>query len=130
MKDLKPLEIAVSPDGFLNMLHKQNGGHLIDELNTELAKGVGAILDHGGKSEITLKIKLSGAVGVERGITIIHDVITKHPREARPAKTMFVSPGNGVLNAPAEQGELGIGEQVEAVQGGLEKTDNVSQLKA
>ncbi len=129
MKDSEPVQITVSPDGFLNMISKLNGGALTDELNRELSKGVGALLDHGGKSEITLKIKLSKTMGIDAGLTIGHDVTAKHPKEVRPSKVMFITSDNGVLDHPQEQGSLGLEGKTEPVKTGLEKsTGNVSHL--
>lgn len=130
MSKLKPVSITVSPDGFINMLNSQNGGAVVDELNRELLKGVGAVLDHGGKSSITLKINLSKSIGVERGITIDHDVTTKHPKEVRPAKTMFVSSANGLLDAPETQGSFELDESAEDSGSSLSESSsaNVSHI--
>ncbi|ALO46603.1 hypothetical protein [Pseudohongiella spirulinae] len=105
-----PLPIEISEDGFLNMLRGLNKGAVIEELDKELIKGVGAILDHGGSSQITLKINIKRLRDLESAVTITHDVAAKHPKEDRPAKAMFVTHGNGLVDQQQEQGALPLGE--------------------
>jgi len=95
--------INISEDGFMNMLNNQNGGALVDELNRELAKGVGAVLDNNGKSTITLKISIQKISGMDKGMVIKDDVTVSHPKEVRPSSAMFVSNGNGLLIQPQAQ---------------------------
>lgn len=127
--DLKPIQITVSPDGFMNMLHSQNGGAFVGELNEKLAEGVQAVLDNGGKAEMNVIFKFSKSVGVESGITIEHDLKTKFPQETRQQKVMFANSHKGLLNAPEKQGELGLGDEIEPVRTGLEEAGkNISSI--
>lgn len=103
-----PQSIEISEDGFLNLLRSQNGGALVEELDRELIKGVGAVLDLGGTSSITVKISLKRIPNMESAMTILHDVKVNHPKEDRPAKAMFVTLGNGLADQPAEQGRLNL----------------------
>lgn len=105
-----PIPIEVSDDGFLNMLRCLNGGAVVEELDRELIKGISAILDHGGSSSITLKISVKRIKNMEAAVTIEHDVVAKHPKESRPAKAMFLTHGNGVVDQPQHQQPLGLGE--------------------
>lgn len=107
-----PAQIEVSEDGFLNLLRSQNGGALVEELDRELIKGVGAVLDHGGTSSITVKISLKRIPNLESAMTIFHDVKVNHPKEDRPAKAMFITFGNGLADQQAEQGRLSLEESV------------------
>jgi len=125
------MQIKISEDGFLNLLTQQNGGSLIEELDRELMKGIGAILDLGGSADISLKIKIARVPNMETAVSITHDVIAKHPKEPRPAKAMFVTIGNGLSVQHQEQQSLGLGEAQTAVKGRLSdaSTDSkVSQL--
>ena len=98
--------ITISPDGFLHMLINQNGGALIEELDREMAKGIGAVLDHGGMASVGLSIKFARIVGMDKGMTIKHDVKTNFPKEPRLDSAMFVSDGNGLLIQPQEQATM------------------------
>lgn len=100
------MEITCSPDGFINMLNNQNGGALVTELDRELKKGIEAILDHGGSSEITLKIKIGRIKSMEKAVSVSHDVITRFPKEERLSQAMFLSNGNGLLIQPQSQTAL------------------------
>lgn len=123
------MEIEISEDGFINMLNSQNGGAVVDELNREMCKGIGAILDHGGSSTVTVKFTFKKISGMDSGISISHDVIAKHPKEDRPNKAMFISTGNGLLDQPQEQQILPLGEKTEPVQSKLgDTTDNITHL--
>lgn len=110
----EPKEVTVSPDGFINLLMQQNGGALIDELDRELIKGVDAVLDHAGNSTITLKIGLTRLKDLDSAMTITHDVTTKHPKEKRPAKAMFITDGNGLSDQQQDQVSLDLGAPVKA----------------
>lgn len=105
-----PAIIEVSEDGFLNLLRCQNGGALVDELDRELIKGVGAVLDNGGTSKITLQISIKRIRELDRAMTILHEVKVSHPKEDRPSRAMFITAGNGLADQPAEQISLGLPE--------------------
>ncbi|MDP2141326.1 MAG: hypothetical protein Q8L20_10995 [Gammaproteobacteria bacterium] len=105
-----PVTVDISDDGFLNLLRCQNGGALIEELDRELIKGVGAVLDHGGASKITLQISLKRIRDLDSAMTIHHDVKVSHPKEPRPAKAMFVTQGNGLADQKADQMRLSLSE--------------------
>ena len=105
-----PKPIEISEDGFLNLLRGLNKGAVVDELDRELIKGVGAILDHGGTSTITLKISVKRLKDLNSAVTISHDVAAKHPKEERPAKAMFVTHSNGLVDQQQDQGRLPLGE--------------------
>lgn len=105
-KKNEPLEVSISPDGFLNMLMNQNGGAVVDELDRELVKGIGAILDYGGTADITLKVKLTKVKNMNGVIDIVPDVITKFPKEPREHTAMFLTPGNGVSAQQQKQEAL------------------------
>lgn len=100
------MEIEVGSDGFLAMLRSINGGAVIDELDREMMAGVQAVMDNGGASEITLKVKLSRIKNMEQAFDIKHDVIAKHPREARPSKAMFATRNHGLTDQYQEQTAL------------------------
>lgn len=124
-----PLEIEISEDGFINMLRGLNGGAVVDELDRELIKAVGAVLDHGGASQITVKISLKRLRDLESAVTITHDVIAKHPKEVRPAKAMFVTQGNGLVDQHQKQELLPLGEGRDLKRATLTETSsNVSRL--
>jgi hypothetical protein len=108
------MEIEVSEDGFINALRSINGGALVEELDRELIKGVQAIFDHGGSSEITLKFKVSRIPGMEKAVNIRHNVAAKHPQEERPAKAMFITAGSGLSDQYQEQQGLPLGTPTEA----------------
>lgn len=75
------MELEVSPDGFIAMLHHLNGGATLEELDKAIIDGLQAINDAGaGKAEITLKLKLSHTANLEHTITIEDDVVTKFPK--------------------------------------------------
>ena len=120
------MEINISEDGFINMLQAQNGGALVDELDREMIKGVQAIFDHGGASEITVKIKLSRIPNMDTAVNIKHDVTAKHPKEDRPTKAMFISAGSGLTDDYQEQRGLPLGAPVDAKKPNLTP---VSRLK-
>lgn len=107
------MDIEVSEDGFINMLRAQNGGALIEELDRELITGIQAMFDHGGSSDITLKIKLSRVPNMATAVNIKHDVIAKHPQEERPTKAMFVTGGSGLTDQYQEQTNMELGEPIE-----------------
>lgn len=113
MSNLKPVNILAAPDGILNLINGLLGGIVKEELDTELAKGVGGVLELGGKSEITLKLKVGRVAGSSQNVVIDYDVIAKHPKEDRQSKIMFVSTGNGVLENPEKQESLGLGEEID-----------------
>ena len=108
------MEIEVSQDGFVNMLRSINGGALVEELDREMIKGVQAIFDHGGKAEITLKIKIDRVANLETAVNISHDVTAKHPREARAKKAMFITKGSGLSDQYQEQAGLPLGAPTES----------------
>lgn len=106
-----PETIEVSEDGFINLLRCQNGGALVDELDRELIKGVGAVLDNGGTSKITLQISIKRIRELDAAMTISHEVKVSHPKEDRPTRAMFVTAGNGLADQQPEQGKLSLPEQ-------------------
>lgn len=108
------MEIEISEDGFINAVRSINGGALVEELDREMIKGVQAIFDHGGSSEITLKLKLSRIPNMETAVKIAHDVKANHPREDRPIKAMFVTKGSGLADQPQEQTGLDLGAPTES----------------
>lgn len=104
------MQVEISEDGFINLLLNQNSGALVEELDRELTKGIGAILDHGGDSKITLTIGVKRIAGLEAAVNILHDVKVAHPKEPRPKKAMFITNGNGVTDQPQKQERLALGE--------------------
>lgn len=110
------MEIEVSPDGFLNMLRHQNGGALVDELNRAQAEGVDAIMAHGGKAEVTLKLTFQRIKNMDTAVNISHDVMTKFPKEDRPTKAMFVTKGSGLSDQYQEQQSMDLGAPVDQKQ--------------
>ena len=106
-------DVVISEDGFLNMLQSQNGGAVIDELDREMIDGINSVLDHGGTSEITLKLKFKKVHNMDGVMEITHDVIAKHPKEQRPSKAMFLTPGNGLSDQQQDQDSLDLGAPVE-----------------
>lgn len=124
------MQIEISEDGFLNMLRGLNGGAVVDELDRELTKGISAILDHGGTTSITLKINVKRLRDLQGAVTITHDVVAKHPKEDRPAKAMFVTDGNGLVDQQQEQVPLALGEGREFKRSTLtEASGSVTRLK-
>lgn len=124
-----PKQIDISEDGFLNMLRGLNGGAVVEELDRELAKGVQAVMDHGGNSAISLKISVKRIRNLTAAVTIEHDVVAKHPKEERPAKAMFVVDGCGLVDQNQEQQSLGLGEGKEAKRKELqESSSNITRL--
>lgn len=105
-KKNEPKEVIISPDGFINMLMMQNGGAVVDELDREMIKGIQAILDHGGKADLTVKFSFTKIKNLEGAMSITHDVAFKHPKEKRPEKAMFLTPGNGLSDQQQDQGSL------------------------
>ncbi len=106
-------EVTISEDGFINMLMQQNGGAVIDELDREMIKGIQAVLDHGGKTDITLKISISKLNDLESAMRIKHDVVAKHPKEERPMKAMFLTKENGLSDQQQDQSSLDLGSPVD-----------------
>jgi len=124
-----PVQIEVSDDGFMNMLRGLNKGAVVEELDRELIKGVGAILDHGGSSTITLKISIKRIRDLESAVSITHDVVAKHPKEDRPVKAMFITSGNGLVDQQQEQPSLPLGEGRPLTRSNLsEPTGTVTRL--
>lgn len=113
------MQIEVSEDGFINMLHAQNGGALVGELNRELIKANEAVLDNGGKATITLKITVQRIKHLEAAMDIGHDVTVVLPKEDRPHSAMFLTPGNGLSVQHQKQESLPLGESKAPVSGRL-----------
>jgi hypothetical protein len=107
------MQIEISEDGFINAVRALNGGAVIEELDREIIKAVQAIFDHGGSSEISLKLKISRIAGLEKAVRVGHDVSAKHPKEKRPEKAMFVSRGSGLTDQNQEQDPLPLGDEVQ-----------------
>lgn len=107
------MDIPISEDGFINALRSINGGALVEELDREMIKAVQAIFDHGGKAEVTLKLKLARIANMDTAVTITPDVQTKVPKEERPSKAMFVTAGSGLSDQHQEQQGLPLGEETE-----------------
>lgn len=107
------MDIPISEDGFLNALRSMNGGALVEELDRELINAVQAIFDHGGKAEITVKLKLNRIANMETAVNITPDVIVKVPKEERPSKAMFVTAGSGLTDQYQDQKGLPLGDETE-----------------
>lgn len=125
-----PKEIAISEDGFINALRSLNGGSVVEELDRELAKGIGAIFDHGGASTITVKISVKRIRNMESAVSIDHDVMAKHPKEERPTKAMFVNLTNGLTDQPQQQTSMNLGDAVDQRKSTLQEstTEKVTRL--
>ena len=121
------MEVLISEDGFINMLRAQNGGALVDELDREMVKGIQAIFDNGGSTNITLKIKVSRIPGMETAVLIAHDVIAKHPQEPRQTKSMFITKGSGLADQPQEQTTMDLGQPVERPRATLVPLSNLTK---
>jgi len=105
---MEPVEISISPDGFIQMLRNQNGGALVEELEREMVKGIGAVLDHGGVATLNLTLKFARIPSMDKGMAIKHDVKTNFPKEVRLESAMFLSDGNGLLTQPQEQATMAL----------------------
>ena len=90
------MDIPISDDGFVNTLRLINGGALVDDLDRNLMKAVAAIFDHGGKAEITLKLKLARIANMDTAVNVTPDVIVKLPKGEQPSKALFVTRGHGL----------------------------------
>jgi hypothetical protein len=121
------MEVEISEDGFINLLQKQNGGALIDELDREMIKGTQAIFDHGGTSEIILTIKLKKIPNMNAAVDIGHGVKLKFPKEARPHSAMFVTAGNGLADQFQDQKSLDLGRPVKAVTATLTPIESIKK---
>jgi hypothetical protein len=121
------MQVEISEDGFINMLMKQNGGALIEELDRELVRGNQAIFDHGGTSEIGVTFKLKQIPNMNSAVDIGHDVKAKHPKEARPHSAMFVTTGNGLVDQFQDQKPLDLGKPVESVTAKLKPLEAVKK---
>lgn len=117
------MDIPISEDGFINAVRSINGGALVEELDREMIKAVQAIFDHGGKADITLKLKLARIPNMETAVNITHDVIAKVPKEERPAKAMFVTAGSGLSDQYQEQQGLPLGSETERPRANLTSID-------
>lgn len=107
------MDIPISDDGFLNTLRLINGGALVDDLDRSLIKGVAAIFDHGGKAEITLKLKLARIANMDTAVNVTPDVIVKLPKGEQPSKALFVTRGHGLSDHYQEQQGLPLGPETE-----------------
>lgn len=107
------MDVPISEDGFINAIRSINGGALVEELDREMIKAVQAIFDHGGKAELTLKLKINRIANLETAVNITPDVVAKIPKEERPSKAMFVTPGNGLTDQYQEQKGLPLGAETE-----------------
>lgn len=90
------MKLEISEDGFLHLLRAINGGALVDELDRELIKANCAVLDHGGKATISLKITVQRIKNLEAAMDIGHDLKVSLPEEERPHTAMFLTKGNGL----------------------------------
>lgn len=123
------MQIEISEDGFLNMVRTVGGGALLDELERELIKAVGAILDHGGKATINLKFNLQRIRNMEGAIDIGHDVSVTLPKEERAHAAMFVTRGNGLATQHQKQEQLPLGQATSPVRPKLEAAGgNITRL--
>jgi hypothetical protein len=122
------MQVEISEDGFINMMRNQNGGALIDELDRELIKANQAVLDHGGKATITLKISLARIKHLEAAMDIGHDVVVSLPKEERPHSAMFLTTGNGLSAQFQKQESLQLGETAAPVTRKLETVQPISRL--
>ena len=107
------MDIPISDDGFINALRLINGGTLVDELDRELIKAVSAIFDHGGKAEITLKLKLARIGNMDTAVNVTPDMIVKIPKAEQPSKALFVTPGHGLSDQYQEQQGLPLGPETD-----------------
>jgi hypothetical protein len=128
---MKEKQQGYAPDGFVNMLLNLNGGAVIEELDRAVIDGLQAIHDNGGKSEITLKVKLSNTVGLDKTITVENDVKTNFPQEKRPNSLMFVTHGLGLVTQHQEQQQLPLAQAEKPAAPVLSRADtaNVTHLK-
>lgn len=107
------MDVPISEDGFINVLRAMNGGALIEELDREMINAVQAIFDLGGKAEVTVKLKINRIANMEAAVNITPDLVVKIPKEERPSKAMFVTPGSGLTDQFQEQRGLPLGEETE-----------------
>ena len=107
------MDIPISDDGFLTTLRLINGGAVVAELDSSLIKGVSAIFDHGGKAEITLKLKLTRIKNMDTAVTLTAEVTQKLPKGEPASKAFFVTPSCGLSDQPQEQQALPLGPETE-----------------
>jgi hypothetical protein len=97
------MELAISPDGFVNALANIRKGLVIEELDRELIRAVEAVMDNGGKATITLKVDISRIKNLESAVTLKPEVTTKLPKEEAPEQAMFVNSTHGLVSQHQEQ---------------------------
>lgn len=107
------MDIPISDDGFVNALRLINGGALVDDLDRDLIKAVSAILDHGGKAEITLKLKLARIANMDTAVNVTPDVVVKLPKGEQASKALFVTHGHGLSDQYQEQQGLPLGPETD-----------------
>lgn len=124
------MQVEISEDGFINMMRNQNGGALIDELDRELIKANQAVLDHGGKATITLKISVARIKHLEAAMDIGHDVTVSLPKEERPHSAMFLTRGNGLSAQHQKQESMQLDAPAAPVSRGLQTVQPITRLGA
>ena len=107
------MNIPISDDGFVNALCSINTGELVHELDRSLIKAVRAIFDHGGKAEITLKLKLARIPNMDTAVNITPETVVKLPKEEMPSKALFVTRDHGLSDQYQEQQGLPLGPETE-----------------
>lgn len=104
---------SISDDGFINALRVINSAAVVEDLDSRLIQAVSAIFDHGGKAEITLKLKLARIPNMDTAVNITAEVFTKLPKEKPASKALFVTRNFGLSDQPQEQRALPLGPETE-----------------
>lgn len=120
--------IEIEDDGYLNMLLSLDGGNVVRELDAALTRGVNAVLDYNGASQIQLNIEVKRIRDMESAMTISNTIKQKHPEKARPSKAMFISIHGGLIDQPQEQTALDLHPSGTTKADLHESATNVSQL--
>ena len=121
------MQIEVADDGFIQLLQAHG---VLEELDREVIKCNSAIFELGGSATLTIKAKLSRVPKLETAVDTVIDISSKVPEHARPSRTLFVTPGNGVTAQFQEQTALALRAPVAAPASLPKPTSNVSSLNA
>ena len=118
-------------DGLINALRLINNGAVVVELDSRLTQSVAAIFDHGGKAEITLKLKLARIPNMDTAVNLTAEVTTKLPKGDPASKALFVTPTCGLSDHSQEQRKLPLGPETERPRAKLATIDTATgEIKA
>ncbi len=106
------MEIEISEDGFIAAIRVMEEGVLVEDLDRQVAECVQAIQEHGGKAELTLKIKIARIPNMDTAVGLTPTVITKIPKPDRPAKVLFVTKDSGLTDQYQKQDDLDLGQPI------------------